>query len=102
MKKIFKGNRKQGEDLSKQIGNIKDLEGFTAMSKSKVFSSILLKILIGSLDKFLKQVSTTVRFQTNFNLSGNPFSRLLIMTEKRRGPRKVPSLGSAVVDRKEI
>ena len=72
------------------MGIIMDLRGFTVMSKSKASSPISLRILIGSLIKFLKQVSTTVRSSTNFHRSGNSFARLLIITEKRRGPRRVP------------
>ena len=47
------GLRKQGDDLRKQIGIIMDLEGFTVMSTSKVSSLISLRILVGSLIKFL-------------------------------------------------
>ena len=84
------GLRKQGKGLSKHIGIIKDLVGFTVMSKSLASSSISLRILIGLLVKFLKQVSTAIRSSTNFFQSGNSFVRLLIMTEKSRGPRRVP------------
>jgi hypothetical protein len=54
------GLRKQGKDLRKQIGIIMDLKGFTVISKPKASSPMSLRILIGSLIKFLKQVSTTV------------------------------------------
>ena len=50
------GSRKKGKDLWKQIGIIMHLEGFTGMSKSKASSPISLRILIGLLVKFLKQV----------------------------------------------
>ena len=82
--------RKQSEDLRKQIGIIMDLEGFTVISRSKASLPISLRILIGSLIKFLKQLSTIVRSSTNFQRSGTSFARLLTMTEKRRGPRRVP------------
>ena len=65
-----------------------DLEGFTVISKASL--PISLRILIGSLIKFLKQLSTIVMLPTNFQRSGTYFARLLIMTEKRRGPRRVP------------
>jgi hypothetical protein len=43
-------------------------------------------MLRGLLIKFLKSVSTTARSSINFYWSGYSFARLLIMTEKRRGP----------------
>ena len=70
------GLRKQGEDLRNQISITMDLEWFTAMSRSKASSPILLLI------KFLKEVSTTIRSSKSFSWSGNSFARLLIMDKK--------------------
>jgi hypothetical protein len=70
----------------------REIDVLDLMSKIKLSCAVSLMILIWSLIHFVLQSSAALCSLTNLHLSRNFLARLLIMTEKRRGLRRVPWL----------